>query len=650
MHAVAARNIRRRHRRVGELEDRALINLPFPIPTIPILGDILKPLAPLLTPIIDGEHPATTTTSAQHTTTHTTSPAATQAPAPSPTTAAPNPPSPSNSTSSGSDPSGGSGGGNTGSGSGSSNGGGGNGSGSGGSSNAAGNDTATSAVGSNPTASPSGVASNPPGTDAAAPGTHVTAGSPGSNSQQGSDGTNSGSGATGSNGSTSLGVVVNANGAAFVSGTNSALLAGETANFGSTTISANGAQVTGTGTDVAAGRNTGSPSGSNAGSTTSSTTNADPSSQTNANAAATHHGMSMGIIVAICVIVGLISLLLLLFCCRRRAVAARLRRRKTWFTAGAYAGNEKYRDGGSPGRNSARSSFATHFDRGQLVTPAPQLDFSVSGDEISQVWPSNMSGSISVPAASHTVESAPSPTMRAASDRSSIGSLGSADGRTSQTSQYLALPAAAATEASPYGLDFPSPFSVRPFSPSETFSFPRPPQDDTHSRASGVVSGSVLGGGSVLSGSLSSAAFYTAEDHPPADVEPSENPFLDFTEVAARPPSTSTEASSPSKHFAPTETIRRPFLPTMEDEMAVTPGQDVHILRRFDDGWALAEVLATGRQGLIPIDCLRAVEEDLPAFLAKKRLSSYDYSARARRGSRRASAFSGVSSSVGMAV
>ncbi|KAI0352592.1 hypothetical protein OH77DRAFT_1359444, partial [Trametes cingulata] len=175
-------------------------------------------------------------------------------------------------------------------------------------------------------------------------------------------------------------------------------------------------------------------------------------------------------------------------------------------------------------------------------------------------------------------------------------------------------------------------FSVRPFSPSETFSFPRPPQDDAHSRASGMMSGSVV------SGSIHSAAFFTAEDAPTAEspvaaapiaAPEAENPFLDFTEVA-RPPSASgaslesaNTANSTPLHFAPVETIMRPFVPTMDDEMGVVPGQEVRIVRRFDDGWAFAEDVARGAQGLIPIDCLRPVEEDLPAFLAKKRLSSY---------------------------
>ncbi|KAH9847911.1 hypothetical protein C2E23DRAFT_689877, partial [Lenzites betulinus] len=171
-------------------------------------------------------------------------------------------------------------------------------------------------------------------------------------------------------------------------------------------------------------------------------------------------------------------------------------------------------------------------------------------------------------------------------------------------------------------------FSVRPFSPSETFSFPRPPQDDAHSRASVMVSSSV--------GSFhSSSAFFTpdASEHVPTPIPsvPAENPFLDSAEVRPASPSMSVApslastaaAASAQEHFAPIEVVRRPFVPTMGDEMAVVPGDTLRILRRFDDGWAYAERCASGARGLVPIDTLRAVEEELPAFLAKKRISSY---------------------------
>jgi len=114
-------------------------------------------------------------------------------------------------------------------------------------------------------------------------------------------------------------------------------------------------------------------------------------------------------------------------------------------------------------------------------------------------------------------------------------------------------------------------------------------------------------------------------------VTASENPFADFVSIpdhtslddrltAESLLSVDTETAS---HFAVVETIRRPFVPTMDDEMTAAPGEQVRMLRRFDDGWAYAEKVPTGRRGLIPIDCLRLPEEDLPAFLAAKRLSSY---------------------------
>ncbi|KAI0631969.1 hypothetical protein C8Q77DRAFT_890897 [Trametes polyzona] len=688
---VARTTMQHRHRRVGELEDRALINLPFPIPSIPLLDPILKPLAPLLTPLIDGQHPETRThtTTTTKPTAHTTSTTPPQAPAPAPTPTSTTPSTPNPTTPSTGDPSPGGGGGSnppgnggggspsaggsSGGGSGDSNGGGGGGS-SGNSAPASPGTRTTPAnqgggagagVGSSPTASGAGAGGDPAasGSGPAVPGTFITDPSAGASGAEldpaAASGASRGS-AFGDGGAASGGVVINANGAAFVSGTTAALSPGHTsgATLGGSTITdpANGPAATGGGAHKTAGADSGSPTGSDAGST-SSTTNADPSGPAEATDASVHHGLSVGIIVAICVIVAVLALLFLAFCCRRRAIAKRLRRRRTWFTAGAYAGNDEYRDAsGGGGNRSARSSFATHFDRGNIPTPAPYIDLPVSSEEMSQVWPSNMSGSIMLPPASRTVESLPSPTIRAAPDRTSISSLSSGGGSRppSQSSQYLAAPDPAATEGSPYGLDFPSPFSVRPFSPSETFSFPRPPQDDARSRASGIV------GSSIVSGSISSAAFYTAEDqrqsaeHPP--LSPAENPFLDFTEV--RPPSPAPSSSAPSVehssaesanstaiHFAATETIRRPFVPTMDDEVAVSPGQQVRILRRFDDGWAYAELLGSGTRGLIPIDTLRPVEEDLPAFLAKKRLSSYVGRSRA---SQRVSALSGTS--VGKAI
>jgi hypothetical protein len=75
------------------------------------------------------------------------------------------------------------------------------------------------------------------------------------------------------------------------------------------------------------------------------------------------------------------------------------------------------------------------------------------------------------------------------------------------------------------------------------------------------------------------------------------------------------------------ETISRPFAPTLDDEISVAPGDQVLVLKVFDDGWAFVEKqgrsLDHNERGLIPVDCLREAGQALPAFLAQKRVSSY---------------------------
>jgi len=39
----------------------------------------------------------------------------------------------------------------------------------------------------------------------------------------------------------------------------------------------------------------------------------------------------------------------------------------------------------------------------------------------------------------------------------------------------------------------------------------------------------------------------------------------------------------------------------------------------------MVEKLPSGGTGLIPVDCLREAGEDVPAFLAARRISSYSY-------------------------
>ncbi len=128
-----------------------------------------------------------------------------------------------------------------------------------------------------------------------------------------------------------------------------------------------------------------------------------------------------------------------------------------------------------------------------------------------------------------------------------------------------------------------TPMSVRPFTPSESFKFPKPPSNgewiqipdrDSH--------------GTALSSST--------EMFPPSPT----NPF--------------SEPESPIiPELSPIETIRRTFVPTLDDELSVAIGDRIRVLEVFDDGWAMVEKIpernGKGKEvvlepGLIPIDCL----------------------------------------------
>ncbi len=45
------------------------------------------------------------------------------------------------------------------------------------------------------------------------------------------------------------------------------------------------------------------------------------------------------------------------------------------------------------------------------------------------------------------------------------------------------------------------------------------------------------------------------------------------------------------------------FVPQLPDELAITPGETLHIRTGFDDGWALC-VNSSGEQGMVPLECL----------------------------------------------
>ncbi|KAF9646691.1 hypothetical protein BDM02DRAFT_3099400 [Thelephora ganbajun] len=128
-----------------------------------------------------------------------------------------------------------------------------------------------------------------------------------------------------------------------------------------------------------------------------------------------------------------------------------------------------------------------------------------------------------------------------------------------------------------------SPISVRPFTPTESWSFPKPPT----SRGEPIT--------------------HSGEDK--GFVNP--DPFVD-------------PVSQPSPAgFSQVETVTRTFEPEAEDQLVVEIGDEVSVLMVFDDGWGKVKVLrrngstksVQGLEGLIPIDCLRPKGDENPLFV-----------------------------------
>lgn len=217
-----------------------------------------------------------------------------------------------------------------------------------------------------------------------------------------------------------------------------------------------------------------------------------------------------------------------------------------------------------------------------------------------------------------------------------------------------------------------TPMSVRPFSPTESFAFPKPP-DSSDANAgynpfadpvttpnypstipgSGVslltpVPYSANTSSSILNRSLSthsgtssnvsdpqvrrSAAISTTPSAYETATEASvhESTESDLVDDKDEDSPFSDEAASgesgyySTRSIAPGEkmTIYRQFVPTLSDELAVEVGEVVAVVQAYDDGWAKVRKDGQETVGLIPLDCFRAKGEDMPAFLASKRISS----------------------------
>ncbi|KIJ64609.1 hypothetical protein HYDPIDRAFT_111987 [Hydnomerulius pinastri MD-312] len=597
MQRVAAK-----HRVIGrgmvELDERnpSLLNLPIPVPSIPILE-------PLVSPLIGG-----TNNNGGGQASPPSNPQPTSTP-------------PSGGGGSGSSGGGSSGGGSSGGGSGSSGGGGngggnGNGNGNGGGGGNGGGSTPT-------TTAQGGGGSTPAPPSSPSPSGNSPAPSGPSNSllppfDGGSGGNGSGSSATPGdpNGS---GNHLNSGG-------------GQTApaNVGS----APSATHAGVGSSAPAGQVTGvagalpSDSGSS-GYTSSAAAGASPATPTITTGAAvsSHKQLSSGAIAGITVVCLLFLLGLILLLVRRRSIARRSERRDRWWLGGygssgsfsivgAGSARDSQASNGAPenGRMSARSSFATNFDQGLMF----RVDSPIASvPEFPPMAEVRERSSLLIPSGG------------AAARRESLISMMS-NGSDPDT-QYLVVPDHNVAEPL-------TPMSVRPFSPSESFAFPKPPApQQSNSRFS--TCSSFVSVPQILTTPLSSAATLVHINSPPraftADLPPSATtasfPLQTSTPSVPLSPLVAAENpfADPAKpEFADIETICRPFTPSLEDELAVLPGDRVRVMQVFDDGWAFVEKmggagLERNDRGLIPVDCLREAGQALPAFLAQKRVSSY---------------------------
>ncbi|KAJ3564316.1 hypothetical protein NP233_g8372 [Leucocoprinus birnbaumii] len=404
--------------------------------------------------------------------------------------------------------------------------------------------------------------------------------------------------------------------------------------------------------------------------------------------ASQNHGLTKGAIAGIVVVVILAAIGVTVVLLRRRLRSRRTERRNNWFfsrnrtsqTYGDRAHGDLGISGGRAGsggrsagqRRSVRSSFETTVDHS--VTPRLDMDFDIPAlPPMAELRGTPMLVNLDSPVSPVNGVRAPEINITTTpQSRFSVGTVSSlsSDGQ----GQWLVV------NRDTLAPEVGTPMSVRPFSPTESFAFPKPPTEkssgDWGSQFSRPASAHTLNA-SFNSGvrSPSSHALgvgITEEEVPALPIpSPAANPFNDPDPIALHAaavvalgvgqgtpanidvaaankiqdpfadPTFPPEPLNPSPvhpEFMEIETIRRPFIPTLDDELGVELGDKVRIMQMFDDGWALVEknpvygkasVKGKGKQpekGLIPIDCFRDHGLELSQFIASKRVSSYSQS------------------------
>lgn len=333
----------------------------------------------------------------------------------------------------------------------------------------------------------------------------------------------------------------------------------------------------------------------------------------------------------------------------------------------------------SGNRRSVRSSFETSVDQSQTPTQTPpRLDVDVPalppmaelrrhGEPLLVNLDGPSSPQITVPQFTFTATGA----ATNKDSRFSVGTISSvgSDGQ----GQWLIV-----NRNSLMVPEIGTPMSVRPFSPTESFAFPKPPTTadkttsgewgstfsrptSSHTLKSPVVEAGVVPALPVVPSptanpfsdpdpmalhavAVAALGVYDSVPVPasaitraasagltlssaPLRAAPARDPFAD-------PETPPTPRSAVNPEFFEVEIIKRPFVPNLEDELAVDVADRVKILHMFDDGWALVEknpvVEGSGKgkmreseKGLIPIDCFRDPGVDVTSFIEAKRVSSY---------------------------
>jgi uncharacterized membrane protein YtjA (UPF0391 family) len=392
-------------------------------------------------------------------------------------------------------------------------------------------------------------------------------------------------------------------------------------------------------------------------------------------ATTTHGGISGGATAGIVIVVILVILLVSFIIVRRRSRKRRNERRNKWWFSrnGIFQtyGDRAHGDAGISGpiaggivdgaaqRRSVRSSFETTVDHSR--TPRLDLDFDIPTlPPMAELRGTPMLINLDSPNSPVNGSTLPKINITASESRFSVGTISStgSDGQ----GQWLIV-----NRDNLLAPEIGTPMSVRPFSPTESFAFPKPPTDKSSgdwSQLSRPASSHTMSA-SVTSGMKSPGI---AEEHIPALPVPSPtaNPFNDPDPIALHAaavaalgivptinvaaannkdpfadPTIPPEPTTPSSvhpEFMEVETVKRPFIPSLDDELPVEVGDKVRILQMFDDGWALVEknpiygspnVKGKGKEpekGLIPIDCFRDHGLELSQFISSKRVSSYSQS------------------------